>query len=365
MKIALLTLHKQNNNFGTVLQAHSLYSYLEEIGYDVELVDYCPYYMNGINSLSSGIKKIIANTLNLPYFLRRDRRFTSFVEEQKMTRRYSDNAQLLAEPPQADIYLIGSDQVWNKNYLCGRDPSYYLNFVQSPNKLSYAASVGNEMQSAAEVESLIRKIKNFRFVSFREKRSAEQLRENGRTDAKFVLDPVFLHSKEYYHQWESENPHKGYVLAYIMEKNNFLAQAAEDIARKYHKKIIEIGGFRSKCHSDFFDKSAGPREFLSYIRNADFVVTSSFHGTAFSLIYQKQFLSALPSRHTLRLTNILEASGTMDRLFDGSQSGLRLAENQINYKKVNARLSPVIASSKKYLEEALRKIMTNQEQRNG
>ena len=174
MKILLVTLHSQNNNFGSVLQAYSLTKFLEENGFEVVTLDYRPYYSNGGLNAFRRFKKIIVNTIFLFDFIKRKKRFDSIINNQVLTKRYRTLKELLADIPKADIYMIGSDQVWNTNYLCGNDPVYYLDFVQSSHKMSYAASVGRFINDNNELIELKNKLKDFKFISFRENKTAQQ-----------------------------------------------------------------------------------------------------------------------------------------------------------------------------------------------
>ena len=211
------------------------------------------------------------------------------INGEKLTKRYTQYSELKAAAAGFDVFMVGSDQVWNPHYLCGKDPAYYLSFTNSPNKLSYASSIGTSSLSESEIKELIQKTSQFKSISLRENESVQMLHQAGDTRSQYVLDPVFLHDVGFYRAIQSKKKESGYILAYIMQKDPFIAEVTEAIAKKLNKKVIQIGGFASKCTCDKFPRSAGPAEFLSLIDGADFVVTSSFHGTAFSHIYHKQF----------------------------------------------------------------------------
>ena len=113
MKILMLTLHSQNNNFGSVLQANSLYQYMKKLGHDVTVLNYRPYYSNGALNPKLLLKKILINTMFLPQFIRRTKRFNSIIDTEKTTKKYTRTEQLNDIAEQYDIFMIGSDQVWN------------------------------------------------------------------------------------------------------------------------------------------------------------------------------------------------------------------------------------------------------------
>lgn len=353
-KILLLTLHSQNNNFGSVLQAHSLYTYLEELGYDVTVLNYQPYYSNGAVSFKMFLKKIVTNALFFPSFLLRSSRFNKLINSKKLTEKVTHFSQLKEISKNYDIFMIGSDQVWNPTYLCGKDDAYFLEFTDSKNKCSYAASLGTAELSTRDLERIAKKLSNFKYISLRENTSCIQLRENGLKRAKYVLDPVFLHNIDYYKRLESKNipVKKGYILAYVIHKDKFISQVIDEFAKLMKKPVIQVGGFAKKCNSKEFPRAAGPAEFLTLLDNADFVVTSSFHGTAFAHIFNKQFAVVMPHGNTLRLENILETAGTNDRVVKNIEDINNMLK-LIDYNRVNEKLNQKREESMMYLKEVL------------
>lgn len=353
-KVLITTLHSQNNNFGSVLQGYALYKYTQQLGYEVEMLNYRPFYSNGSTNLMMKMKKIVVNTIFLPFYYARSRRFNEFLQQEKQTKKFTTYDELVEAHPKADIYMIGSDQVWNTSYLCGKDSTYYLKYTNSQKKMSYAASMGRVVNSDEELKNTVELTKDFKFISLREEKSALQLQQAGRSDAKYVLDPVFLLPYEDYKKMQVENKEKDYILAYIIHKDDFISQIVEEVAKKTGKKVIQVGGFASKCNYDRFPRDAGPREFLSLLENASFVITSSFHGVAFSHIYQKQFAVIMPSANTLRIENILETAGTSDRVVSEISDIERIYNQKIDYNGVNQRLNKKIQESREYLKESLK-----------
>ena len=352
-KILLLTLHSQNNNFGSVLQAHSLYEFLEELGYNVTVLNYQPYYSNGAISPKMFVKKILTNMLFLPSFLIRTSRFDKIVNSKKLTKKISQKSKLPEIASEYDIFMIGSDQVWNPHYLCGQDDAYFLKFTDSMNKVSYAASIGTKNISDSDLDRIVRDLKEFKYVSLRENDSCKRLAKHGLVNAKYVLDPVFLHDIKYYRAIESKKiSERGYILAYVIHRDKFISEVIDEFSKLMNKKVIQIGGFAKKCNSDKFPRSAGPEEFLALIDHADFIVTSSFHGTAFAHIYNKQFAVVMPNGNTLRLENILETAGTEDRVVRDISDVKNMLQH-IDYKEVNEKISDKRKDSIEYLKDML------------
>lgn len=356
MKILLVTLHSQNNNFGSVLQAFSLSQFLIENSYYVETLDYRPYYSNGATNFKAGLKKLLINLVFFPHFIIRKKKFDNIIGRQELSRHYTNSQEIFNDPPVADVYMIGSDQVWNPNYLCGQDDIYYLKFVRKAHKMSYAASMGTSISDIRQLKAIENKIFDFDYISLREQQSVEEFHSIGFKKPEYVLDPVFLHNKAYYQNIEVKPKLKGYILAYIIHKDPFIAEVVKYVRKKTGKKVILIGGFQSKCKYDYYPRTAGPAEFLGYIDNADIIITSSFHGLAFAHIYNKQFLVVLPHGNTLRLTNIMNSAGTSERVIQDISDVDRVMGNNIDFNYVNAHLADRISKSKDYLLGALKSI---------
>jgi len=348
MKISLITIHDIGNNYGSTLQSFALYRYIQKLGYEVELVDYQPKY----KSIKGRIRSFAVNLVFLVDYLKRKKRFRSYyLSRMKLTYKYRRYQDLCKNPPKADVYMVGSDQVWNLNFPCGQDDAYYLNFIDSPNKISYACSLGcsfNEVQ----LHALKKKIQELSYISIRENYSSVQLSSIG-LKTEHVLDPVFLLSKDEYLKNISLPPCKNYLLVYAVNKDKLLDSVAQKIALERNLEIILIGGFRKKIKCNVFYRSAGPNEFISLIAHADFVLTSSFHGTAFSLIFNKQFAVVQPEINSLRIEDILNSGGITDRVIK-TYNDLEIHKKIIDYNTVNPKLNLLIGQSTKYLIHSLR-----------
>ncbi len=350
--VLILTIHSQNNNFGSVLQAYSLYQAVKEQGFNPTILNYQPYYSNGMVGVKQSILKIASNFLFLPYYIVRKRNFNKIFRLEKLTRKIRKYKKLRKYSQKYNIYLIGSDQVWNPNYLCGQDKAYYYDFVSNVYKVAYAASIGTEKLTETQLQNIADSLVNFQYVSLREKKSVLQLKEIGFLRAEYCLDPVFLFDKSFYRNIQSDFLEKNYILAYIIQKDPFMSEVVETISKLLKKKVIQIGGFASKCRCDKFLRTVGPLEFLSLVDNADFVITSSFHGTAFAHIYSKQFAVVLPQSNSLRVTDLLETAGTGDRVIS-DLSDVDKMLNKIDFDSVHEKIKIYRAKSLNYLRNAL------------
>lgn len=347
MKISIITLHDIGNNFGSTLQGCALCEFLRQNHYDAEIINYLPDY----RSAAGKMRALLTNGVFLPFYLQRKRNFGRYYREHAvLSRRYRTFAQLKENPPKADVYLVGSDQVWNPHFPCGRDKAFYLEFLSSGEKMAYSASLGR-LQTQEEITALIERLRPFRAVAVRERASMEQLHTAGRKDVRYVLDPVFLFPADYYQQHITPKPSKRFLLVYAINKDPVLEEAALRVAKDHDLEIISIGGFSRKCRQGHFLRSAGPIEFLNLIAHSDFFLTSSFHGTALALILNKQFAVVQPRINSLRVENLLQTAGIMEQAISSPADISRI--HPIDYSLVNQKLAPLIDASKHFLLETL------------
>ena len=364
MQIRTITCHDVYNH-GASLQAYALQTYLESMGHTVEIIDYKPYYLSRHYLLWSvdnpvfdkPVIKQLYLVAKLPgrlLALKRKRLFDEFTKGYlKLTsKRYHSNEELKSNPPQADVYIAGSDQIWNTLFQNGRDAAFYLDFApKTAKRISYAASFATE-DVAEEYKPFVRKmLQNLDAISIRERYSLPLLASLGREDGVAVCDPVFLLSNE---QWECILPTKNhtdrYLLVYDSEHTLKLKEFAQYIAQKLNLKIFNVSAFRL----DYADKDfwiSSPLEFVSLIRGAEYVISNSFHASAFSLIFEKDFCVVNRSEGiNERMKSLLDSYGIGERLVtDYSDSVLY----HIDYQKVNSLLRRDIDASKKFLNKWL------------
>ena len=364
MQIRIITCHDVYNH-GASLQAYALQTYLELMGHTVELIDYKPDYLSRHYLLWSVdnpifdkpfIKQLylLAKLPGRLVALRRKRLFDAFTNKylKRTACKYHSNEELKANPPQADAYIAGSDQIWNTLFQNGRDASFYLNFAPlGAKRISYAASFATE-DVVEDYKSFVQKmLQNFDAISIRERCSLSLLSSLGRKDGVAVCDPVFLLARE---QWEELLPQKQkverYLLVYDTEKSDKVKGVAQWIAKEKKLKIYNVSGFRL----DYVDKdfwASSPLEFVRLIRDADYVVSNSFHATAFSLIFERDFCVVNRSeRINERMKNLLEDYHLGDRLVTGYSDSLI---TNIDYMAVNLLLQKNIISSKDFLFNSL------------
>jgi len=366
MKTGILTFHRALN-YGAVLQAYALRKTVSRLGFNCEIIDYGKVGDEPrINLNYKRIKPFIATFLLFLLSLfnadKRRKRFFKFRKEYLgiTTTRYLTTADLSKANDEFNIFITGSDQVWNP-YLSGSDMNYLLEFVNNENKkIAYAASFGistipNDLQSRYH-ELLAR----FNDVSVRESQGQNIIRKLNNSEAKLVLDPVFLLSDE---QWsEIAIPAKinePYILCFvIMQDPPGFMNFCRHIEKLTGYRIIRIANPKYKIEFGLkVIANAGPREFLGLIKNAAIVITNSFHGTAFSIVFRKPFYTFLYNTdRDIRLKEITGKLGLEKRLIGADfNKPAKISETELDYSNANSILNMDIEASVKFLENALRK----------
>ncbi len=271
----------------------------------------------------------------------------------KLTKLYNSSECIERDNLTADVFIAGSDQLWNSDFPCGNDSVYYLEFVQSGKKISYSTSVGKSEIGEKNLEILKRYLPSFSMISTREKSTADFLSVVLNRKVEWVCDPVFLLPKKEYMKFIDKKTvsTQKYAMVYLSPK---CKQLDEIVA--YYKKlgytIILLGGMTKRCQCDQHIKDAGPKEFLSYIYYADVVISTSFHATAFSHIFHIPFVTLLPKTNGERIMNLLNLTGLQNRAVS-DQVNMKSIDTAIDWEQVDKKLSNHIESSKNYLDRAL------------
>ncbi len=326
MKIKTITCHDVYN-VGASLQAYALSAYLKQCGHEVQIIDYKPAYLSKHHSLSrvdnprfdKPVVKQAYLLLKLPSRLRakfgdRKKRFDAFRREYlPLTERtYRSNDELKADPPQADAVIAGSDQIWNPLFPNGKDPAFFLDFVpENVKAVSYAASFATDALTEEDSIRMTPWLKRLDAVSVREKSGVDVLSSMG-IDGEAVCDPVFLLDREEWKRLAVYPEEKDYILVYDFDNNPTVAAIAKALSVQTGKPIVSV--FPMFDADELWD-DLGPREFLGAIKNASVVISNSFHATAFSLIFNKEFY-VVERREGInaRMRDLLSEVGLSERM---------------------------------------------------
>ena len=367
MNIRTITCHDVYN-LGASLQAYALQQYLKNQGHEVQIIDYKPYYLNGhfkLWTISNNIydKPIIKQLYLLAKLpgrlsaLRRKKVFDAFTSTYlQLTKRYNSYEELKADPPHADYYIAGSDQIWNTLFQNGRDAAFYMDFGSpSVKRISYAASFATPSIVPEYKDFVINKLKGIDAISIREKTLLPLLSELGRPDGVAVCDPVFLLSKEEWNKTLTNSEslstyEEKYLLVYLTDKGKQIEKIAQEIKQKTGWKIYSVGGIKAQFVDKYF-RNAGPFEFVHLIQNAQFVISNSFHATAFSIIMGTKFCVVnRADAINERMKSILEDYGLSNRLVYKYEDNL-LEDIDIN--KIDTFSQQIVGYSRKWLNSQL------------
>lgn len=299
-------------NYGAVLQCYALSKVLKDMGIQPEVLDYSPDYFEAQYSLRT--QAPLRRGFRHPrlWLLRlygravawiRSRRFDRFLRKHLplSKKQYRTAAELEAEPPACDCYITGSDQVWNSG-LTRFDPVFFLDFpaAQVKPRYSYAASFGMERIPEKFRSAYARRLDGFSGYSVREKSGVEMLGDLLDVSAEVCCDPTLLLDRSDWEAVAAENRERQpYILIYYVYKTQKLQEYAMELAKQKNMKVIcvpcnmaleIVTGWADRRYGVDVRTCCAPEEVLSLFRNADYVLTNSFHGTVFSLMFQKQFL---------------------------------------------------------------------------
>lgn len=358
MKIGILTF-PNSKSYGAVLQMLALYNVCKELGYDTEIINYHNLWMKQEKHSSLSKQNIVKKKLNNLLHWRLIKGFTKF--EAKMTKYpvkpTSDKNQLSAISERYGAVVCGSDQVWNPD-ITNYDKSYFLDFCGTETaRISYAPSFGVESLQQEYGQHIKQELLKFQSLSVREEAGQQIIRQLTGESAELVIDPTLLLSEEFWVRYESKHPKaKGpYILYYTIRESKTLWKKCLELSEKTNIPILRIG---SNAISKWLYKTdmvecipdVTPDQWLYLVRNASYVVTNSFHGTAFSVNFSKNFYVEFSSLTNSRLSNLVKLLKFEDRVL---KDGVQLAVSDTDYSYANGILAGLKKTSLHYLEQAL------------
>ena len=339
LKIGILTFH-YTNNYGASLQSYALYKYLKNKNYNVNIIDYQNPKMerdfNNVNSLNNGVIDYLKNLIFYSHSNRKRKQgFISFLNNVCLSQHHiSDKKELAKQSNDYDLIFVGSDQVWNYT-ITGEDYSFFLDFPTRASKNSYAASFGLSQLDDEHSAIIGKMIKQFDNISVREYQGKEIVKLISGRESKIVADPTFLLNKDDWSIFCKERPIKQrYLLIYCFGLTDSIIKVANDVAKERGLKVVHIDGSFSMTIKNRWIRLHGlsPSDWVNALYYADFIITNSFHGTAFSINFEKDFLVELlppPAKVNSRLINILSMMRLENRLINNgnwSKSGIDYTE---------------------------------------
>ena len=363
-KIGLLTFHCAHN-YGAVLQAYALQEYIKSLGCDVEILDYrpneitqsyriIPKLLIKSNSISSKLKTIIK------YFILFIFQICIRIWRRRLFLRFMHNKYHLSSSMynyefnknyDYDLYIIGSDQVWNPTLTKGLNPIYFGDFDVSKfaKKVTYAASSSYYDFTEIQKKEIRKYLDNFYKLSVRENELSEYIESEFNKKAQVVLDPTLLVDIDVWNNIAIKPSRERYLLTYIIGSE--VSDIAKQIAKERNLKIINI----SPIYKDVIrnKKVFGPAEFVGLFKYAEYIVCSSFHGTVFSILYNKEFCSVGSGNHLdSRVKSLLHDLNLENRLIFNIKDKEKLQE-PIDYRYVNTKLIELKKGSADFLNRVI------------
>lgn len=346
MKIALITIWHEKN-YGAELQAYATIKTLSELGHEVNMIN---IRLADMRQLS--LKGSIAQLLCL--FTPGEWKFRNFWRKTiPTTRRYRSLEELEKNPPEADLYLVGSDQVWNLEITKNLAPAFFLNFGKDTVKrASYASSFGVEAWNdnevlAKDVRSLFKK---FDAISCREKSGCDILRTTFGITPTCVIDPTLLRPN--FSELVKSRINANTLVFYPLENDPELRDYAIKLSARLDFKCIDAAKRRKFMGKLEWNRNS-PAQWISAIANSQLVITRSFHGVAFSLLYKRQFIVVNNTTRITRITSLLESVNLSNRCFHSFEEveAAKPWERPIDYTQVTPLLEKLRKDSLAFLKK--------------
>lgn len=355
MKVAVITLHAVPN-YGSVLQALATQKLLTAHGLDVEIINYIRKditYHNLYNHWGgrNPLKRLVIH----PTIQRWKKVFGEYCSKNLNLSeyRYYSMADFKAHPVKADLYCTGSDQVWNTKWNKGVLPEFYLAFApEKAYRFAFAASIGKDSIDAREVELTSEFIKKYRYISMREKSAEKLVAEKYHFDKVCtVLDPTLgLSAKEWRALMSKDRIDGDYILIYNLNRSKQFDEYASKLSKKTGLKLVRL----CTRYDQFYRVGKSvlvPEipEFISLIANARYVLTDSFHATAFSINMNTEPICVLPPEFSDRVKGFLKLMNAESRLVH-DYSDFSVLKHHLNFTEINATLDEKRAEMHKFIE---------------
>ena len=335
------------------------------MGHDVQIVDYITaqrtkrriFFSSSVAQRKNGLRKMAFLGLKAVSILLKEATFGSFVRKNlNLTKKYITEEDLEKDPPVADAYITGSDQTWNSDYNEGVDRGFFLAFApKGARRIAFVSSFGKKELSEEETPITKEYISAYDAISVREDTARDILVKLGREDAVQLIDPTLQISGKEWKQLASKRLVKEpyLILMLLYNEDNHATDYARKIADALHLKLVKISWeIRKPEKVDKLFTHRSPNDFLSLFSNADFVVTNSFHGLAFAINFERQFIIVPRSEYNSRIESLLKLTGLQNRMIAAPEQ-LAEYQNPIDYSRVHERLEKERIKAREFLNNCL------------
>lgn len=323
-KIGVVTFQRAVN-YGAVLQAYALQTIITEMGAEVEFINYYSsavedIYMPGKVLHGRSLKSVIKAIVEFRDKRKKRKAFLRFTDKYLYNSIFIKNKEeLKAINDSYDAFITGSDQVWN-DICTGMDPFFFLDFADNRKKNSYAASFAFEHIPEQLTETYNNLLYEYQNISVREEQGRVIIKDLLDRSVEVHVDPTLLLNSE---QWDTAAEDVqglgDYICVYTVQPPKNLLNVARELAESTGMRIVYINGnsaMKMKYHDFTFISDASPSEFVGLFRNAKYVLTNSFHGTVFSIIYHKKFITECQTKekYNSRAENLLNLLGLSESI---------------------------------------------------
>lgn len=345
-KVGIVTFYDAKN-YGAFLQCFATQKALSK-KFDASIINYSNKEIRKSYSIikPNNIKKTIKSLLFLRKNLKRNRNFKDAIKNHLILTSLSDNY---------DVVIAGSDQIWNIELTGGYDEVFSLELFENAKKISYASSIGKESLITGNKEIYTKILSGLDNISVREESTKELLSELTNKNIKVNLDPTLLLTKEEWEKYTLKNTiNSKYIFSYFVAVTQDNYDALKYFSDKLNMPVLSYSenpkekNILKNCYSD------GPFEFITNIKNANYIFTSSFHGVVFSILFNKQFICMIPKEKANRIINLLDKLNLSDRIIKNIDDLEKFDYNKkIDYSQVNKSLNKLREESIEWINEAI------------
>lgn len=367
MKIGILTFHRADN-LGALLQVYALQKKIEDLGYEAVIIDYrCKtieeaYVYSVVPKIRKNIIKWFWNLLvvnpklkekcdNCAIFRNNNLKITEPVYTEVDRKKIQESF---------DVVITGSDQIWNENLTGGKDDWYCFKKVEESETrvISYGASVGNLSHFQDVYELYKTDLNKYSRISVREKEVANFISKKLNKDVCQVIDPTILIEHSTWDELADKSKcviKEKYLLYYDVEMNSVAMAVAKKIASAKKVKLVHFNESIEMIFRGKFVQQSGPCEFLSLIKNAEYIVTSSFHATVFAILFKKKFVTIPHQTTGSRVRCLLEDINLVSRMIRSlNDFSLDTIDKSINYFDVEKKIDLLRKESVTWLKSSLK-----------
>lgn len=364
--VGIITMHRVLN-CGSAIQAYALQKIIQNMGFDVEIIDYKfpnTYHkkLSKIANIRGYIKEIYGFFLNIRNRVNFRRFYKKFFNLSEC--HYNSKEELSLSKPHYDIYLSGSDQVWNPKSIA-LDTSFMLSWVEHGKKVAYSGSFATTHIPDEYKDAYSKALAQYDSLSVREESSLSLIKELSGKNAEFVLDPALLLDLNDWNdviQDADVHVEGEYILIYLLGYSFNIYPWAYNLISylesKYKKQVVVLAMSRTylyRLNNKYIVHKINPQNFLSLIANASLVVTDSFHATAMSINFQVPFYSLIKDKTSKdnRVYSLLLSMNAEERAIVRDSSFDELPAINMNYDPINAKLQSLRKDSISYLLKSL------------